>query len=159
MWCFSPIPKDYLDEEEYSQDIEFLEILYEELSKLHCCGNTAEACDRILEIVKQKIKNNTKFLDEINQYLHNKGIEIVKRYEIVTNILLCKDATTLTDDETIDWVNQKLSTVSIDKNEIFQIVFMFSKMVKTSYFQFSTLTKFPLISTCVKMFATLKAVQ
>jgi len=81
--------------------------------------------DEIQKIVKQKIKNNTKFLDEINQYLHNKGIEIVKRYEIVTNILLCKDATTLTDDETIDWVNQKLSTVSIDKNEIFQIVFMF----------------------------------
>ena len=81
--------------------------------------------DEIQNIVKQKIKNNTKFLDEINQYLHNKGIEIVKRYEIVTNILLCKDATTLTDDETIDWVNQKLSTVSIDKNEIFQIVFMF----------------------------------
>ena len=81
--------------------------------------------DKIQNIVKQKIKNNTKFLDEINQYLHNKGIEIVKRYEIVTNILLCKDATTLTDDETIDWVNQKLSTVSIDKNEIFQIVFMF----------------------------------
>jgi len=81
--------------------------------------------DEIQNIVKQKIKNNTKFLDEINQYLHNKGIEIVKRYEIVTNILLCKHATTLTDDETIDWVNQKLSTVSIDKNEIFQIVFMF----------------------------------
>ena len=81
--------------------------------------------DKIQNIVKQKIKNNTKFLDEINQYLHNKGIEIVKRYEIVTNVLLCKDATTLTDDETIDWVNQKLSTVSIDKNEIFQIVFMF----------------------------------
>ena len=81
--------------------------------------------DEIQNIVKQKIKNNTKFLDEINQYLHNKGIEIVKRYEIVTNILLCKDATTLTDDETIDWVNQKLSTVSIDRNEIFQIVFMF----------------------------------
>ncbi len=81
--------------------------------------------DEIQNIVKQKIKNNTKFLDEINQYLHNKGIEIVKRYEIVTNILLCKDATTLTDDETIGWVNQKLSTVSIDRNEIFQIVFMF----------------------------------
>ena len=81
--------------------------------------------DEIQNIVKQKIKNNTKFLDEINQYLHNKGIEIVERYEIVTNILLCKDATTLTDDETIDWVNQKLSTVSIDRNEIFQIVFMF----------------------------------
>jgi len=81
--------------------------------------------DDIQKIVQQKIKNNTKFLDEINQYLHNKGIEIVKRYEIVTNILLCKDATTLADDETISWVNEKLSTVSIDKNEIFQIVFMF----------------------------------
>ena len=81
--------------------------------------------DDIQKIVQQKIKNNTKFLDKINQYLHNKGIEIVKRYEIVTNILLCKDASTLADNETIDWVKKILSTVSIDKNEIFQIVFMF----------------------------------
>ena len=47
--------------------------------------------DDIQKIVKQKIKNNTKFLDEINQYLHNKGIEIAHRYVIVTNILLGKD--------------------------------------------------------------------
>ena len=47
--------------------------------------------DEIQKIVQQKIKNNTKFLDEINQYLHNKGIEIVKRYEIVTDVLLNKD--------------------------------------------------------------------
>ncbi len=44
--------------------------------------------DEIQNIVKQKIKNNTKFLDQINQYLHNQGIEIVTRYEIVNNVLL-----------------------------------------------------------------------
>ena len=49
--------------------------------------------DEAQKIVTQKIKNNTKFLDEINQYLHNKGVEIVKRYEIVTNVLLDKDTT------------------------------------------------------------------
>ena len=34
--------------------------------------------DEIQKIVTQKIKNNTKFLDQINQYLHNQGIEIVR---------------------------------------------------------------------------------
>jgi len=81
--------------------------------------------DDIQKIVKQKIKNNTKFLDDINQYLHNKGIEIAHRYVIVTNILLGRDATNITDEETIEWVTKKLSTVSIEKNEIYQIVFMF----------------------------------
>ena len=81
--------------------------------------------DEIQNIVKQKIKNNTKFLDEINQYLHNKGIEIAHRYVIVTNILLDRDTTNLTDEETIAWVTEKLSRVSIEKNEIYQIVFMF----------------------------------
>ena len=81
--------------------------------------------DEVQNIIKQKIKNNTKFLDEINQYLHNQGIEIVKRYEIVTNVLLERDATYLACSETIDWVKNKLSLVTIEKNEIYQIVFMF----------------------------------
>lgn len=37
--------------------------------------------------IQEKIKNNTKFLDEINQYLHNKGVELVKRYDIIIGIL------------------------------------------------------------------------
>ena len=76
-----PIPKDYLDEEEYSQDIEFLEILYEELSKLHCCGNTAEACDRILEIVKQKINELTNAKDAIDATYRRKASELGFRYD------------------------------------------------------------------------------
>ena len=63
--------------------------------------------DEAQKIVTQKIKNNTKFLDEINQYLHNQGIEIVKRYEIVTNVLLERDATSLTCNETIEWIKNK----------------------------------------------------
>jgi len=81
--------------------------------------------DEVQKIVTQKIKNNTKFLDEINQYLHNQGIEIVKRYEIVTNVLLERDATSLTCNETIEWIKNKVSLVTIEKNEIYQIVFMF----------------------------------
>lgn len=81
--------------------------------------------DEAQKIVTQKIKNNTKFLDEINQYLHNKGVEIVKRYEIVTNVLLDKDTTGVTCSEIIEWIRNKLSLVTIEKNEIYQIVFMF----------------------------------
>ena len=83
------------------------------------------------EIQKQitiKIKNNTKFLDEINQYLHNKGVELEERYNIITTILLDKNTDTIFTvfgKDTIEWVKTKLSTVSIDKNEIYQIIFMF----------------------------------
>jgi|TARA_R110002074_G_scaffold154287_1_gene309762 type I restriction enzyme M protein len=75
--------------------------------------------------IQEKIKNNTKFLDEINQYLHNKGVELVKRYDIIIGILLKKETTNVTSDEIIEWVKAKLSTVSIEKNEIYQIIFMF----------------------------------
>jgi len=75
--------------------------------------------------IQEKIKNNTKFLDEINQYLHNKGVELVKRYDIIIGILLKKETTDLTSVEIIEWVKAKLSTVSIEKNEIYQIIFMF----------------------------------
>ncbi len=34
------------------------------------------------------LKINTKFVDEINQYLHNKGVELIKRYDVITAILL-----------------------------------------------------------------------
>jgi len=78
--------------------------------------------------IQEKITNNTKFLDEINQYLHNKGIELIKRYDIITTILLDKnvDAFVLSfGEDTIKWVKAKLYTVSIEKNEIYQIIFMF----------------------------------
>ena len=69
--------------------------------------------------IQEKIKNNTKFLDEINQYLHNKGVELVKRYDIIIGILLKKETTDLTSVEIIEWVKAKLSTISIEKNEIY----------------------------------------
>jgi len=75
--------------------------------------------------IHEKITNNTKFLDQINQYLHNRGIELVKRYDIITGILLEKDTTKLASTEIIEWVQDKMSTVSIEKNEIYQIIFMF----------------------------------
>jgi type I restriction enzyme M protein len=83
-----------------------------------------EIQEQIQGQIQEKIKNNTKFLDEINQYLHNKGVELVKRYDIIIGILLNKE-TNVTSDEIIEWVKAKLSTVSIDKNEIYQIIFMF----------------------------------
>ena len=95
---------------------------------LDCCliiTNNEEDNDENKQKITQKIKNNTKFLDEINQYLHNQGVEIVKRYEIVTNVLLDKDTTGVTCSEIIEWIRNKLSLVTIEKNEIYQIVFMF----------------------------------
>ena len=82
--------------------------------------------DDIQKSIHAKIKNNNQFLDEINQYLHNKGIEFAKRYDIITYVLLDKEqADDQISSEIIEWVKNKLSDISIDKHEIYQIVFMF----------------------------------
>ena len=50
--------------------------------------NNTSTSKEIQKILQKKIKNNTKFVDEINQYLHNKGVELIKRYDVITAILL-----------------------------------------------------------------------
>ena len=85
----------------------------------------------IQKTLQKKIKNNTKFVDEINQYLHNKGVELIKRYDVITAILLDNENFSLStqavaiDSDTIEWIREKLINISIDKNEIYQIIFMF----------------------------------
>ncbi len=86
----------------------------------------------IQKILQKKIKNNTKFVDEINQYLHNKGVELIKRYDVITSILLDNEnnfslsaQAVMIDADTIEWIREKLINISIDKNEIYQIIFMF----------------------------------
>ena len=86
----------------------------------------------IQKILQKKIKNNTKFVDEINQYLHNKGVELIKRYDVITTILLDNEnnfslstQAVAIDSDTIEWIREKLINISIDKNEIYQIIFMF----------------------------------
>ena len=82
--------------------------------------------DDIQKSIHAKIKNNNQFLDEINQYLHNKGVEFAKRYDIITYVLLDKEqADDQISKEIFEWVKNKLSDISIDKQEIYQIVFMF----------------------------------
>ena len=82
--------------------------------------------DDIQKSIHAKIKNNNQFLDETNQYLHNKGIEFAKRYDIITYVLLDKEqADDQISKEIFEWVKNKLSDISIDKHEIYQIVFMF----------------------------------
>ena len=82
--------------------------------------------DDIQKSIHAKIKNNNQFLDEINQYLHNKGVEFAKRYDIITYVLLDKEqADDQISKEIFEWVKNKLSDISIDKHEIYQIVFMF----------------------------------
>ena len=83
-----------------------------------------ESKTKLQKIIQGKIKNNTKFLDEINQFLHNNSIEFSKRYVIIIAILLNK-GTHIIKNEIGDFIKNKLDKTSIDKNEIYQIIFMF----------------------------------
>ena len=79
---------------------------------------------KIQKIIQTKIKNNTKFLDEINQVLHNNSIDLNKRYDIIISILLNKETPNIKK-EIVDFIRNKFDNTSIDKNEIYQIIFMF----------------------------------
>jgi type I restriction enzyme M protein len=80
-----------------------------------------------------KIKNNDILVDNINQLLHNDGIEFNSRLEIIIQILnyiFHKDETLI-----LNNINKKimdlLINVSISKSEIYQKIFMFYGDKKT----------------------------
>ena len=84
------------------------------------------------KIIISKIKTNSKFLDEINQSLHNKGVDFNERYKIIMDILLKKNTinsnnsdNVIIDTETIEMIDNTLKRVSINTHEIYQMVFMF----------------------------------
>ena len=58
-------------------------------------------------------------------------MELIKRYDVITAILLDNENFSLStqavaiDSDTIEWIREKLINISIDKNEIYQIIFMF----------------------------------
>jgi type I restriction enzyme M protein len=96
--------------------------------------------------IKKKILLNNNFLDDINQILHNEGVEQSKRYIIIKNLLLKKFSNdTLSVDIDINSnvlkkIEPILSDIFLSKQELFQKFFMFygDKFLKKSLDQFYT---------------------
>lgn len=79
------------------------------------------------------IKNNNILVDEINQYLHNEGVEFSNRLDIIISIINYKfENKNLNLNEKIkNKILELMNTVSIDKSEIYQKIFMFYADKKT----------------------------
>jgi len=93
--------------------------------------------------IKKIVNNNSKFLDDINQILHNGGIIFEKRINIIIELLHSKfNSTNFVHDnhdihiQLIDIINN----ITVSKEELFQKVFMFygSKYLKKEFDQFYT---------------------
>lgn len=96
--------------------------------------------------LKKKILLNNNFLDDINQILHNEGVEQSERYIIIKNLLLRKfSKDTLSTDinmnsNALKKIEPILSDIFLSKQELFQKFFMFygDKFLKKSLDQFYT---------------------
>jgi len=97
----------------------------------------------IVKDITKIINNNYKFLDDINQILHNGGILFEKRIDVILQLLHSKFNSTpfLHDNpdvqtQLIDIINN----ITVSKEELFQKVFMFygSKYLKKEFDQFYT---------------------
>jgi len=96
----------------------------------------------IQDKILTKIKKNSKFVDDINQEMHNEGINIINRYDIVINILnktYDQDRNTISK-KLYTFINNIFDNITINKREIYQIVFMFfgNKHFKHKLDQFYT---------------------
>jgi type I restriction enzyme M protein len=91
-----------------------------------------------MQSVQYVIDRNIKFLDDVNQILHNAGVLFESRIHIMLELIHGAFVTTPVD------VRQKLlgimETVTVSKEELFQKVFMFygSKYLKKEFDQFYT---------------------
>lgn len=85
------------------------------------------------------LKNYEKFLDEINQFCHNKGIIFEERINIILDILNQQNKLDI-DNNIYQFVNKILSNNTIDKEELIQKIFMFygDKVLKKDFDQFYT---------------------
>jgi len=87
----------------------------------------------IIRIFKmEKIEQTNTFLDNINQFLHNKGISTDKRLDIVIDHFNGSGE--------YDYIRNILENLILDKNDIYQQVFMFfcNKKTKIDLNQFYT---------------------
>lgn len=95
--------------------------------------------------IKNIIKANNIIVEDINQLLHNEGIEFNSRLDIIVEFInnkyYSKDITADTISNTLaDEISKKLDVLVIDKNELFQKIFMFycNKKTKINLDQFYT---------------------
>jgi len=90
--------------------------------------------------ITKQIKENTNFVNLINQILHNEGIEFDLRCNIVTSILYNKYDDIKINILIIESIQKILRNININKNEIFQIVYMYfgSKYFKKELDQYYT---------------------
>ena len=94
--------------------------------------------------VKNIINNNNIFVSEINQLLHNEGVIMDDRLDIVINIvnhcLYDKKIELNISKKVADEIIALVKSVSIDRDEVMQILFMFycDKKVKINLDQFYT---------------------
>lgn len=88
--------------------------------------------------VQKVITTNAKFLDDINQFLHNAGIIFENRIDIILELL--NGSFKITPEAVQQPLLDILHTVSLSKEELFQKVFMFygSKYLKKEFDQFYT---------------------
>lgn len=95
--------------------------------------------------VKQIVSNNSKFLDEANQLLHNGGVLFEKRIDIILQLIRSKFGGEgldglVADDGLRGALQELIQNTTISKEELFQKVFMFygSKYLKKEFDQFYT---------------------
>jgi type I restriction enzyme M protein len=93
--------------------------------------------------IKKIINNNTKFLDDINQILHNGGVLFEKRIDIILQLLHSKFNNTPFIYDNVDIqtsLTDIINNITVSKEELFQKVFMFygSKYLKKEFDQFYT---------------------
>lgn len=89
------------------------------------------------------ISYNSKFLDDINQILHNAGVLFEKRIDIILQLLHSKyssDSFSFDDSNVQLQLLNVINNISLSKQELFQKVFMFygSKYLKKEFDQFYT---------------------
>ena len=85
------------------------------------------------------VRNSETYLDDINQYCHNKGILFDTRIEIILMILR-KEISDKIDSETYLFIEEKLNKNVNSKEELIQKIFMFygDKVLKKNFDQFYT---------------------
>ena len=98
----------------------------------------------ITDSIQNIIKKNNCLVDDINQLLHNEGVEVTQRLEIVISLIKYKfnktEPSCNIDIELRNKINNILENVNFDKNELIQKIFMFygSKTLKIELDQFYT---------------------
>ena len=93
--------------------------------------------------IKKIINNNSKFLDDINQILHNGGVLFEKRIDIILALLHSKfngNPFTHDNSDIQTQLTDIINNITVSKEELFQKVFMFygSKYLKKEFDQFYT---------------------